>query len=88
MSRRYNGNIKRLKREGTQLWILKIYAFWWKIQQRASGKRERYWSYIVSVFENTPKNLVSQARAQLKHDSLIVKLCVEATCLHFNPDVY
>ena len=36
-------------------------------------------------FENTPKNLVVQVRVQLERSSLIVKVGVEATCLHFNP---
>ena len=37
------------------------------------------------VFENMPKNLVVHWRAQLKYSSFIVKVGVEATCLHFNP---
>ena len=39
MSQRYNDNI-RPKPQDTQLGILKIYAFCWKIQQRASGPGE------------------------------------------------
>ena len=48
-------------------------------------RRERCWRYVVSVFENTPKNLVVQGRAQLEHSSHIVKVGVEATSLRFNP---
>ena len=51
-------------------------------------KREKtghYWHYIVSAFENTPKKLMVQERVQLEHSSHIVKVGVEATCLHFNP---
>ena len=50
----------------------------------ALGPGERCWSYIVSVFENTPKNLVIQGRAQLEHNSHIVMVGVEATCYYFN----
>ena len=38
------------------------------------------WSYVVSAFENTTKNLVVQGRVQLEHSSHIVKVGVEATC--------
>ena len=34
MSQTYNDNIKRPKPQDTQLGILKIYPFCWKIQQR------------------------------------------------------
>ena len=47
--------------------------------------RERSWPYVVSVFENTPKNLVVQGRAQLKHNNHMVKVGAKTTCLHFNP---
>ena len=49
------------------------------------SKREHCWSYAVSVFENTYKKLVVQGRVQLEHSNHIVKVNVEATCLHFNP---
>ena len=42
-------------------------------------RRERCWSYIVSLFENTPKILVVQGRVQLEYSSHIVKVGVEAT---------
>ena len=48
------------------------------------SNRERCWSYILSVFENTPQNLVVRGRAQLEHSSHIVKVGVESTCLHLN----
>ena len=37
MSQTYNENIKRPKLQDTQPGILKIYAFWLKIQQRDLG---------------------------------------------------
>ena len=40
MSQRYNGDTKRPKPKEIQLGILKIYAFCWKIQQRALGPGE------------------------------------------------
>ena len=43
--------------------------------------RQHCCSYIVSVFEITPKNLVIQGRAQLlHHSSHRVKVGVETTC--------
>ena len=44
------------------------------------SSREHCWSYVVSAFENTTKNLVVQGRVQLEHSSHIVKVGVEATC--------
>ena len=84
MSQIYNDNIKRQNPQDILLRILKIYKFYCKIQQRASDPREHCWSYVVSAFENTTKNLVVQGRVQLEH-SHIVKVGVEATCQHFNP---
>ena len=46
---------------------------------------ERALLVVWSIFENTPKHLVVQGRMQLEHSSHIVKVGVEATCLHFNP---
>ena len=40
MSQRYNDNTKRPKPKENQLGILKIHAFWRKIQQRAYGPGE------------------------------------------------
>ena len=79
MSQIYNDNIKRPKLQDILLRILKIYAFYWKIQQRASDPGEHCWSYVVSASENTTKNLVVQGRVQLKHSSNIVKVGVEST---------
>ena len=47
-------------------------------------RREHCWGYI-SIYENTPKNLlqfylVLQGRMQLEHSSHIVKVGVKATC--------
>ena len=43
-------------------------------------RRECCWSYLVSVLEIPPKNIVVQGRTQLKHNSYIVKVGVKATC--------
>ena len=40
MNQRYNDYVKRPKPQDTQLGILKIYAFYQKIQQRTSGPGE------------------------------------------------
>ena len=40
MSEIYNDNIKKLKPQDILLGILKIHAFYWKIQQRASDPGE------------------------------------------------
>ena len=51
-------------------------------------RREHCWSYVVSAFENTTKNLVDQGRVQLEHSSQIVKV---VSRLHANtsiPDIY
>ena len=86
MGQRYNDNIKKPKplrysaRDPKNLRIL--------LENPAEGvgsRRECCWCYVVSVFENTPKNLVVQGRTQLNHSSQIVMVGVEATCLHFNP---
>ena len=46
--------------------------------------RECYWSYVVSVLENTPKNLLVQGRVQLEHSSHIVRL---VSRLHANTSI-
>ena len=52
------------------------------------SRREHCGSYIVSVFENIPKNLLVQGRVQLEHISYI-KIGVEATYIKTStPDVY
>ena len=53
------GNTKRPKPKENQLGILKIYAFCWKIQQRASGPVESTIgvTYLNIWDENTPKKL-------------------------------
>ena len=44
------------------------------------SRREHCWSYVLSAFENTAKNLVVQGRVQLEHSCQhIVKVGVEAT---------
>ena len=80
MSQTYYDNIKKPKLQDTQLGILKGYAFCQKIQHTLGfmSRREHCGSYIVSVFENIPKNLLVQGRVQLEHISHI-KIGVEAT---------
>ena len=52
------------------------------------SRRQHCGSYIVSVFENIPKNLLVQGRVQLEHISHI-KIGVEATYSKTStPDVY
>ena len=86
MSQRYYDNIKRpkpLRYSARDLKNLRIL-----LENSAEGlksRRERCWHYVVSVFENTPKHLVVQGRMQVEHSSHIVKVGVEATCLHFKP---
>ena len=86
MSQRYNDNIKRpkpLRYSARDLKNLRILH-----ENSAEGlgsRRECCWRYVVSVFGYTPKHLVVQGRKQLEHSSHIVKVGVEATCLHFNP---
>ena len=70
MSQIYIDKIKRRKQKDTQLGILNIYIFCWKFSRRGECCQR----YIVSVFENTPKNLVVQGRVQLEHSSHIVKV--------------
>ena len=85
MSQRYYDNIKRpkpLRYSARDLKNLRILLE--NSAECLGSRRERCWRYVVSVFENTPKNLVVQVRMQLEHSSRIVKVGVEATCLHFN----
>ena len=49
------------------------------------SRREPCWSYIVSVLDNTPKNLVVTGKVQLEHISHIVKVGVKVTCWLFSP---
>ena len=58
------------------------------VENSAEGlgyRREHCWRYIVSVFENTLKNLVTKRRAQLECSIHNFQVVVEATCLYFNP---
>ena len=79
MSQIYNGNIKRPKLQDTPLEIL--------LKNSTEGlrsRREHRWSYVLSAFKNTTKNVAVQGRVQLEHSSHIVKVGVKATCSHFN----
>ena len=52
-----------------------------KIQQRTLGPGESAAGVSLEIHS---KNLVIQGRAQLEHNSHIVKVGAKATCLHFN----
>ena len=90
MSQTYYDNIKKPKLQDTHsardLKNLRILS-----QNSAEGfmsRREHCGSYIVSVFENIPKNLLVQGRVQLEHISHI-KIGVEATYIKTSTsDVY
>ena len=49
------------------------------------GSRRALLRYVVSVFENTSKNLEVQRRVQLEYSIHIVMVRVDATWSHFNP---
>ena len=53
-----------------------------KFSRGLGSTREGCWCYVVCLWE---PHLVVQRRVQLEHSSHIVKVGVEATCLHFNP---
>ena len=80
MNQIYNNNIKGQTprysaRDRKNLRIL--------LENLAEGlgsREEQCWSYVVSAFENTTKNLVVQGRVQLEHSSHIVKVSIKATC--------
>ena len=70
--------MKRAELQDTQLGILKLL-----LENSAEGlrfMRVHCWSYIVSIFENTPKHSVVQGRVQLEHNSHIVMVGVKTTC--------
>ena len=52
------------------------------------SRKECCWHYVVSIFENTQTYLVVQRRVQLEHSSHIVKVGVEATCVHSILEMY
>ena len=76
MSQTYNDNIEKPKPQDTQLGILKIHAFFQKLQQRVSGQER----VLLELPSPDTKISVAHGRAQLKHSSHIVKVGVEATC--------
>ena len=82
--------------QDTRLGISKIFAFFFLENSVGclGSRKENYWHYI-SVFENTPKKLISksnfslkllqlylvvQGRVQLEYSNHLVKVGVEATC--------
>ena len=86
MNQIYNGNIKKGKvaryfaKNLSNLCILPENS-----TEGLGSKRKDCWSYVVSAYENTTKNLVVQEKVKLEHSSQIVKVDVEATCWYFNP---
>ena len=54
MSQKCKENTKRPKPQDTQLGILKIFAFCWKIKRRALGPGENV-ARVTCVSENTPE---------------------------------
>ena len=85
MSQRYKGNIKKAKATRYSARDLKNLCI---LQENSAeglkSRRKCWWSNVVSVFENTPKNLGIKGRVQLDHSSHIVNVGIKATCLHFN----
>ena len=74
MSQRYNDNIKSSKPQDRDLKNVKILPE--TLAEDLGSRRECCWHYVVSAFENIPKNLVVQGRVQLEHSSHIVKVSI------------
>ena len=51
-----------------------------KLAEGLGSREEHCWSYVVSAFENTNKNLMVQGRVQLEPSSHVVKVGVKGTC--------
>ena len=69
------------KAQAARYWTRDLKNFCILLENSTEGLRswrELCWSLVVSVFENTPKNLVVQGRAQLENSSHIVKVLFEA----------
>ena len=80
MNQIYNDNIKKPKPQNIPLGILKLLILPENLAKGFGSRKEHCWSYVVSTFENTTKNLLVQGRVQLEHSSHIIKVGVEATC--------
>ena len=88
MSVRYNDNWQYQKGKAVRYAARDLKNLRILLENLAEGlgsRRERWWRYVVSFFENTPKNLVFQGMMQLEHSSHIVMVGIEATWLRFNP---
>ena len=68
MSQAYNYNIEKPKPQDTQLGILKIHAFFQKLQQIVSGQER----VLLELPSPDTKISVAQGRAQLEHCSHIL----------------
>ena len=80
MSQRYNDNKKAKATRYSARDLKNLCILSENSVEDLGFRRERWWSYKISVFENTPKNLLVRGRAQLEHSSHIVKVSVEAAC--------
>ena len=74
MSQRYNDSIKSSKPQDTQLKNVSILLE--TFAEDLGSRRKCCWHYLISAFENIPKNLVVQGRVQLEHSSHIVKVSI------------
>ena len=88
MGQTYSGNIKKAKAARYSAMDLKnLHILPENSAEGLRSRREHCQSYVVSVFENVPKNLVIQGRVQLDHSSRI-RMVLR---LHPNtsiPDIY
>ena len=80
MNQIYNNNIKRSKLQDILLGILKLCIFPKNLAKGLGSRKEHCWSYVVSAFGNTNKNLMVQERVQLEHSSHIANVGVKGTC--------
>ena len=80
MSKIYNDNIKAKAARYSTRDLKNLHILPENSAEGLKARREHCWSYVVSAFKNTTKNLVVQGRVQLENSSHIVKVGVEATC--------
>ena len=85
MGQTYSGNIKKAKAARYSASDLKnLHILPENSAEGLRSRREHCWSYVVSVFENTPKNLVIQGRVLLDHSShirLVLRLHPKPDCI-------
>ena len=76
MSQAYNENIKKAKPQDTQLDVKNSCILPENSAEGLGSRRDCCWNYVVSIIENTAKDLVVQGRVHLGHSSHIVKIGV------------